>query len=369
MGIVGLVVFWVAVPIALVVYVVRALRRTRHIDGADRAAHWYLWPFSSSADGVGQLLLVLGIALAGIAVELTLRHFGVGSRPSYVLLATTLVAVALGWWQRAPLLVMSSVLAGFSWWGFSAARWAEATSSPRLVPVGVGVIAIALIAIAVARILERRSENRRLGFFAWLPGAFTLFGVLFALSSQDGISALGSKAATSPFTHSWKLAAGLGILLIVTALLLALAARLKATSLAETSALSVVFAVALTVAAWPPHRTVRSSGEYDLFGTASSAQLSAAGMLWATVFNVLLLLLLLGLVFLGYQRREDWLVTFGALLLFVFVLFKYFDWLFSLLDRSVAFIGAGLLFLGVGWLMERGRRSVLAAMEAGNELA
>jgi len=183
------------------------------------------------------------------------------------------------------------------------------------------------------------------------------------LSSQGGIALIGNKSVVGPFAVSWKLGVALGALFVVAAASLALAALRKAVSRAETAAIGVVLAVMLLLSVAPPKGA--SSGEFfAIFGGGGTTTLTAVGTAWAALFNVLLLAALLGLVFLGYERREDWLVTFGAMLLFVFVLLKYFDWLFSLLDRSIAFVGAGLLFLGVGWLMERGRRSIIAAMEA-----
>jgi len=42
---------------------------------------------------------------------------------------------------------------------------------------------------------------------------------------------------------------------------------------------------------------------------------------------------------------------------------KYFDWFFTFLDKSVFFISAGVLLFVVGWLMEKGRRYMLAEIE------
>lgn len=46
------------------------------------------------------------------------------------------------------------------------------------------------------------------------------------------------------------------------------------------------------------------------------------------------------------------------------VIFQYFSWVFSLFDRSFAFIIGGLLILAIGTVLERKRRSLLAAMHA-----
>lgn len=107
--------------------------------------------------------------------------------------------------------------------------------------------------------------------------------------------------------------------------------------------------------------------EQKLFlGSRFSAigELSRAGILWAFILNLAVFLELIGLIFSGYLWREEWLINLGAFLLFFLIIVKYFDWFFTFLDKSVAFIGAGILLFGVGWFMERGRRYMISNMKA-----
>jgi hypothetical protein len=97
--------------------------------------------------------------------------------------------------------------------------------------------------------------------------------------------------------------------------------------------------------------------------------LSSTGLAIGIWLNLVLLAGLTGELFLGYQRKVNWEVNLAAGLLFLFVVVKYFNWLFKLLDRSIAFTLAGVLFIAIGWLMERGRRMVIASMEATDEHA
>ena len=358
---------WILVPAALLVYVVRAILHLRKGGNTQGDPNWYVWPFSSATDGVGQLLLALGAALAGITAELALRHFGLSPHAGIILFVVAAGTLALAAWQRAPLVALTGVLFSYSWWGFSVNAWNQPLDASSTLSAGVGVMVLSVLAIGAARLLEANPADKRLAFFGWLPGSAAAVAGLFVLSSQDVIVELSGAHTVGPFAMGWKPALVLGILFALASATLAFAAWRKATSLAETTVLAVVLGVMLALAVWPPRGAASGGTEFGIFGLGGTATLTPVGTMWAAIFNAVLLAVLLGLVFLGYQRREDWLVTSGALLLFVFVLFKYFDWLFSLLDRSIAFVGAGLLFLGVGWLMERGRRSILAAMEADHE--
>jgi uncharacterized membrane protein len=82
--------------------------------------------------------------------------------------------------------------------------------------------------------------------------------------------------------------------------------------------------------------------------------------LFTLIYNIAIFLELFGLIYLGYMRGETWLINFGALFLFLLIIAKYFDWFFTFLDKSIFFIGAGILFFVVGWIMERGRRYMIS---------
>ncbi|MDP6548873.1 MAG: DUF2157 domain-containing protein [Dehalococcoidia bacterium] len=80
------------------------------------------------------------------------------------------------------------------------------------------------------------------------------------------------------------------------------------------------------------------------------------------VFNVLLLLAIVGLVFAGYYRPQEAIINMALGLFALDVVTRYFELSWTLLDRSVVFIVAGALLLGVGFVLERGRRRVLSGM-------
>jgi uncharacterized membrane protein len=99
--------------------------------------------------------------------------------------------------------------------------------------------------------------------------------------------------------------------------------------------------------------------------TGNVVTLNYFNIIWAVLFNLLVLIELLGLVLTGYLNQQLWRINLGVFLLFILMIVKYMDWFFTFLDKSLFFISAGLLFLVVGWLMERGRRYLIASIEKG----
>ena len=72
----------------------------------------------------------------------------------------------------------------------------------------------------------------------------------------------------------------------------------------------------------------------------------------------------LGAIYVGYLSEEPWLVNFGVGLVAVDLIARYFDFFWSALPRSVGMIGAGILILGIAWVLERQRKQLLTRMAA-----
>lgn len=66
----------------------------------------------------------------------------------------------------------------------------------------------------------------------------------------------------------------------------------------------------------------------------------------------------------GTILRAPAVVNMAILGIAFVTIFQYFSWVFSLFDRSFAFILGGVLILGIGTLLEKKRRALLATMHA-----
>jgi uncharacterized membrane protein len=80
------------------------------------------------------------------------------------------------------------------------------------------------------------------------------------------------------------------------------------------------------------------------------------------LFNLLLLAAEVAVIALGWFRNHPGLASFGIFVFFVQVLTRYFDLLGGMLSGGLMFIGAGLLLIFGGLVLERSRRRLLAAM-------
>ena len=80
------------------------------------------------------------------------------------------------------------------------------------------------------------------------------------------------------------------------------------------------------------------------------------------VFNLLLLVAIIGLVVLGYVRAMESFINIGLAFFALDVVTRYFELSWDLLDRSLVFVVAGVILLAGGFFLERGRRKVFERM-------
>ena len=161
---------------------------------------------------------------------------------------------------------------------------------------------------------------------------------------------------------SWEIVLSLGLFAASVAGLLVYALTRKVLSYMEASAL-LFLGILISAFAFLPEQVVFEKSFRSIYNYYS-AVLTNTGVLWAVVFNLLIFFELLGVIFSGYRRKESWLINIGMVGLFMLIAFKYFDWFFTFLDKSLFFIGAGVLLLVIGWFMERNRRRLIADIKA-----
>ena len=128
------------------------------------------------------------------------------------------------------------------------------------------------------------------------------------------------------------------------------------------AALAVAGAVGLAL-------SPRRSGRYEagmlvavVAAVSVAVLLGGSGDAYAVVANILFAAVALGVIYAGFLSDEPWLVNLGVVFVAVDLVARYFDVFWSALPRSVGMIGAGLLVLGIAYVLERQRKRLLERM-------
>jgi uncharacterized membrane protein len=84
----------------------------------------------------------------------------------------------------------------------------------------------------------------------------------------------------------------------------------------------------------------------------------AESNIYTVIYNLLFAGLTLFLVYIGYQKSDIKVLNIGIFWISVFILAKYFDFFWDLMDRSLFFLVGGLILVLGGIAMERKRRQI-----------
>ena len=86
--------------------------------------------------------------------------------------------------------------------------------------------------------------------------------------------------------------------------------------------------------------------------------------IYVLIFNLLFAGLTILFLYLGYSREDMKLVNLGMFWLAAFLVARYFDWFWSLLERSVFFLVGGLILILGGIALEKKRRQIKETFHA-----
>ena len=84
--------------------------------------------------------------------------------------------------------------------------------------------------------------------------------------------------------------------------------------------------------------------------------------LYPIVLNALFAVSALALMASGYLQEHEGRINLSLALIALYVITRYFEYSRSLFDSSLMFFGAGVILLAGGYLLDRGRRKMLASM-------
>lgn len=286
---------------------------------------------------VGAVFFLLGIALVS-------QIFHIDSRPANGVLLWWAGIAVLPWLMRAKGMQFVSVVAGLTWLGMElAARdswlslWAEGNhwdhSGYHFAAVGVLVgLALALFGLGLRR---GRHDD--------FAGLHEKLGLLVACT---GLYALGFTWSA----HHWS------------------SQTMQASSGVPVAVLSLL---ALAGAGWAWLRNLHDLKSLawsllpalvPVFAHLLGLELLDSGWLWGGLACLALFLLNMGMVRTGLATgRESW-INLGMGFIALNIITRYFLLFGSMLEGGVFFIITGLLVLGLGWYLERKRRTLVGTV-------
>lgn len=83
--------------------------------------------------------------------------------------------------------------------------------------------------------------------------------------------------------------------------------------------------------------------------------------------NLILFLEILGLLWWGSTRRQAIYINLALLAFMIDLTTRYFDFFWTLMDRSIVLIIGGILLLGVAWFLEWNRRRIIRSWEVAGD--
>jgi len=321
-------------------HAVRLVLLTAAVAGSYAAAY-HLRERTGSRPRIGEALYLLGVLLFGASLFLVGQMYNVQAHDPLALLLWAGGATATALVVRSRAIAATAVLIFTSWVGFEFGLALDDADSDAwgafpVVAVFYGGALYGLSTTAQERIRApwfASSGFPESGRGVGLPVAA---GGLFVFTFSDAADELVS--AGDQVDGSVR------------------------TALVVLGALAVAGAVALALSRRP-------SGRYEagMLGAALATILVAVlaggdGDAYALIFNLLFAAVALGVIYAGYLSDEPWLVNLGVVLVAVDLVARYFDVFWSALPRSVGMIGAGLLVLGIAYVLERQRKRLLQRM-------
>jgi len=295
---------------------------------------------TGSMPRVGESLYLLGVLLFGASLFLVGQMYHVEAHDPLALLLWAGGATATALVVRSRAIAAAAVLIFTGWVGFEFGLALEdGDSSFAALPVVAVFYGGALYGLATTA-----QERIREHWFASSGFPESGRGVGLPVAAA-GLFVFTFSAATNELVHADE---ELGGFLLAAFLLLA--------------GLAFVAAGVLALSRRP-------SGRYEagllvvVIGATLVAVLAGGdGDLWAVLFNILFAAVALGIIYAGFLSDEAWLVNLGVGLVAVDLVARYFDVFWSALPRSVGMIGAGLLVLGIAYVLERQRKRLLERM-------
>ena len=322
---IGMIVFvasnWAAIPGAVKLGGLLAAMVLSYVGG------FRLRYVGESYHGTGNALLFLGVLLYGANLFLVAQAMHINAEAQSLLVLWAVGVLPLGWLLESRAMLTLSLLLLTLALGGEAEFWCDGPGGFCAVFLLWGTLLVAL-----GRLVPR------------LAGLAEGLGVFVLLATLTVLADFGLSLHNYPGTE-WAYLAPVGKLRLV---------LLGTMTLATT--------VVVLARHWQ-ERLERAEGLGLLALTLLAGGLLVGGgldeALLRTGFNILLLLVIIGVLWIGYERREPGWVQLALAFFALEVLSRYVELLWQSLPMEVFVLSSGIVLLGGGLVLERVRRTLL----------
>lgn len=289
---------------------------------------------------IGAALILLGFLIFGAGIFLIAQIYHITVHYPNGPLMWGLGVLPLAYLLRLKSLLSLSIITLLIWLGME--------SSFRVVYINMEVPYITLYLMAGIILWGAGLMHKGYKPFAMIASPYIAAGMMltflcgYILTFNDIFEAtLGSRNLLGFYS-------GMVILFLMTiALYIASKSRDKGW-LAEIISMSSLMAIAISLSLF--YKRVH----HDVPGSDTAGNIALAS-------NLIYALEIIGIIFLGYMRRNPIYINIGLLFFVLDVCARYFDYFWKLLPRSLFFIIGGTMLLLGGIFLEKKRRKVLAS--------
>lgn len=353
---------WSAITIGVKLFIIIAAITLAHSAG------WKLRFEPGKHPRLGNAMLVLGSLFYGAAIWLIAQIFNIeGNFADGVLLwaiGTSAVTLVTG---IVPLGCMSAIL--LHWWCLTSKDW-----DFYRVRSDLGLLPNLLAASAVAVFMSVRMQSRAMAWMSLVAGTIIVLTEMYYAGQT--LLLLWGLLVSAGYLWTRERVQRLTIPFLITGAVSILMGLLVSTfgyvnyrqyPINQIEVMLAATLAALGVVAW-------KFPKYRLEATACIILGIATCLLHGTqegssrlVSNVLLLLAIAGFAYVGIMRLRSAAIVNIAIVFFVFdVIARYFDMFYSTMNRSMFFVGGGVLLMLAGTLAERGRRKLVENIDRHN---
>jgi len=302
-------------------------------------------------DSISQMFFLLSLFLTGAALLALNREF-LGDAVSWltVLLSVSIFGILVSYYFRMAVTLAFSLIGVVVWWTTTATEWASDADIKMI-----GVFAIFFFISALFYVLGRAhfgNHFRKLSLVYMVFGNLFVTILLFVSSTNFGLEIIDEAIEGKSIAGSWQLLLSIVILLTLAIGTMFYNLGKKTMSYLEFLTVFILMTIMMVLVFVVPYSKIYELSELDY----------SWGLALAIILNSALFGEIFGMIFTGYVRKEKWLINFGIIFLFAFIFVKYFDWAFRFLDKSIFFIGAGVILFITVWFMGKGRKKMLSTM-------